>query len=116
MSYTITNQCIRCDRCRPLCPTGAIQRQDDRLWIDASRCDGCQGAYSVAQCRAVCPTNGGCEPVARVAAAPGAPTPDYWQRWFARYDYLAFTLKQAQQSDYWRRWFDTYSQTIADLG
>lgn len=115
MSYTITSQCIQCDRCRPLCPTGAIQRQGDRFWIDAGLCDRCTRSHSVPQCRAVCPTNAGCVPVARVAAAPGAPDPDYWERWFARYHHLAFQLKQAQQSAYWQRWFDTYSQAISSM-
>lgn len=115
MSYTITSQCIRCDRCRPACPTAAIQRQGDRFWIDASRCNHCVGSYSVPQCRATCPTNAGCVPVTRVAVTSEASAPDYWDVWFARYSQLAFALKQAKQSEYWQRWFDTYSQTVADI-
>jgi len=56
MSYSITNRCIRCDTCEPLCPTGAIKLKDDKYWIDPTLCNNCKG-YSAPQCVVSCPVN-----------------------------------------------------------
>lgn len=103
MSYTITNQCIGCTRCVSGCPTGAVQQSGDRFWIDTQLCNGCQGQYSVPQCVAVCPTNGGCIPDVQ----------EFWERWFAKYNRIVSRLHQADQSTYWDQWFDKYSQRLA---
>lgn len=56
MSYSITNRCIQCDTCEPLCPTEAIKRKDDKYWIDPNLCDNCEN-YSAPQCVICCPVN-----------------------------------------------------------
>ncbi|MGK7887746.1 MAG: DUF362 domain-containing protein [Leptolyngbyaceae cyanobacterium] len=119
MSYTITSQCIGCDRCRSNCPTDAIQTNGQSYWIDASQCDGCQSFFTVAQCWAVCPTNNGCEfwlegAMAR-ANAQLASGGGYWDSWFAKYAALVKRLKLSQTSEYWHAWFDAYSSKLANL-
>lgn len=105
MSYKITSQCISCDRCRSVCPTGAIKiTTDNRYWIDSNLCTNCVGAYSVSQCLAYCPTQDGCIPV---------PT-DYWEWWFATHDRLIDKLTGTSQTDYWERWFNLYSQKLSE--
>jgi ferredoxin len=106
MAYQITQKCISCDRCRPVCPTGAIQIQDNRYFINADLCNNCEGHYSVPQCRAACPANGGgCIPVFQ----------DYWDWWFATYNRHLDRLKGTASEDYWERWSEVYSQKISAL-
>jgi DNA-binding transcriptional regulator YiaG len=58
MPYTIpNNSCVGCDNCRPQCPTGAIQLEDDEYWIDPCLCNNCEGYYPEPQCVIACPTN-----------------------------------------------------------
>ncbi len=56
MSYSITNRCLQCDTCEPLCPTGAIKPKDDSYWIDPDLCDNCE-SHPVPQCVISCPVN-----------------------------------------------------------
>ncbi|MGJ3252409.1 MAG: 4Fe-4S binding protein [Elainellaceae cyanobacterium] len=117
MPYTITNQCIQCDRCLSSCPTQAIQDDGQQYWIDASQCTNCEGTYSVPQCWAVCPTNGGCVFSTSEIAAPSG---DYWDSWFNIYDRLIAQLKSShstlsQQPNYWQSWFDSYAATLSRL-
>lgn len=117
MTYTITNQCIRCDRCLTLCPTGAIQKVENQYWIDPWLCNNCVGFYRVAQCASVCPTNRGCIP----DTTTGLNQPvlvdkaGYWEQWFETYNQMLLRLRQTQRSDYWESWFDTYSQKVSKL-
>lgn len=117
MAYTITNQCINCDRCLSICPTSAISYQDNHYSIDPDRCNNCVGYYSVAQCASVCPTNQGCIPGA--TSVFNQPTllgsGDYWERWFATYNRMIERLHQAKQAAYWENWFDMYSQKVSTL-
>ncbi|MGG6270006.1 4Fe-4S dicluster domain-containing protein [Leptolyngbya sp. AN03gr2] len=108
MSYTITSQCIECDRCLSVCPTNAIQHH----WIDPTRCNNCADSYSVAQCAAACPTNYGCVP--GTTAAVSVPSDEYWNRWFTTYQRLIFKLND-QTSPYWHDWFDLYSERLSTL-
>lgn len=55
MPYSITNRCICCDSCLPLCPTGAVKVEGDDYWIDPALCNNCQGYYEQPQCVVVCP-------------------------------------------------------------
>jgi Fe-S-cluster-containing dehydrogenase component len=121
MTYTITNQCIGCDRCRSACPTHAIQNEGSAYWIDPAQCNNCIEPYSIPQCWAVCPTNEACVPfVEGVTAVPvqttqsnqPCPTPNYWESWFSTYNRLVFRLKASKQPDYWQWWFNTYSQEL----
>lgn len=58
MSYAITNRCIQCDTCIPLCPTGAITIvEGNDFWIDPSLCNNCDGYYEQPQCALACPVD-----------------------------------------------------------
>ncbi|MEM8809596.1 MAG: 4Fe-4S binding protein [Cyanobacteria bacterium P01_G01_bin.38] len=120
MSYTITQNCISCERCLSSCPTSAIQTDGSSFWIDVNRCNQCEGSHGVPQCWAVCPTNDGCVPLTTGAtavaltAASEAPA-DYWNTWFTKYTRMVARLKDSKQSGYWQQWFDTYAQNLKDL-
>lgn len=109
MTYTITSECIACDRCRPQCPTGAIGSTNGQLFINSSLCNGCVGYYSVPQCAAVCPTNNGC--------VESSPSTTYWQSWFDTYDTLVSKLKGTPSARlaYWESWFETHSRLVGQL-
>ncbi len=117
MPYLITSQCIQCDRCFSSCPTNAIQRDGQQYWIDANQCNGCEGAYGVPQCWAVCPTNDGCisftDGIAALGTGEPSRTLDYWDSWFDTYNRLVVRLKGAHQSEYWYSWFDSYSSILS---
>lgn len=58
MPYSITNRCIQCDSCLPLCPTGAITLVEGQdFWIDPSLCNDCKGYYPDPQCVRACPVD-----------------------------------------------------------
>jgi ferredoxin len=76
MSYTITSECIVCDRCRVECPTHAISFNHGILLIDPTTCNHCLGYYGTPQCAAVCPTNSGCVPSNSYTAVVPAPPPN----------------------------------------
>ena len=109
MTYTITTSCIGCDRCLPQCPTKAIIREGQTLFINPKLCNNCAGFYSVPQCQAVCPTNGG---ITRLSPISSISSGDYWDSWFSTYDRLVTKLNSAKQPNYWERWFNTYSQEL----
>lgn len=115
MTYIITSQCIECHRCESICPTGAITRNEQQYQINSERCNDCVGHYSIPQCWAICPTNGGCVPQLAALSRPLAAQPagDYWGNWFHTYNRLVSRLKTSQPSDYWQYWFDTYSQALS---
>jgi ferredoxin len=124
MTYTITNQCIACDRCLSACPTGAIQRYGQHYWINAERCNNCEGHYGIPQCWASCPTNEGCVPflsgITAVAASSiqsplSGEQDDYWDNWFATYNRLVSRLRVAKRAAVWEQWFDVYSQQLSNL-
>lgn len=54
MSYKISSDCLACDNCRPLCPTGAIDVEDGQYWINPALCDDCK-EYTEPQCIISCP-------------------------------------------------------------
>ena len=41
MSHTITDECINCGACEPVCPVDAISEQRDVRVIDATLCTDC---------------------------------------------------------------------------
>lgn len=116
MAYLITSQCIACDRCQSVCPTGAIQQVDRRYQIQADQCNNCKTYFSVPQCWSVCPTNGGCIPDAETVSHSKftllAHT-EYWNSWFSTYNSMVSRLRTSQQSTYWERWFETYSAQVS---
>ena len=57
MALKITEQCINCDVCEPVCPNGAIFDGGVHYEIDPARCTECVGHFDHPQCVAVCPVD-----------------------------------------------------------
>ena len=57
MALTITDQCINCDVCEPVCPNSAISMGPEIYVIDAGRCTECVGHFDKPQCQEVCPVD-----------------------------------------------------------
>jgi ferredoxin len=57
MALRITDQCINCDVCEPVCPNAAISMGEEIYVIDASRCTECVGHFDKPQCQEVCPVD-----------------------------------------------------------
>lgn len=55
MALHITDQCINCDVCEPVCPNQAIYMGETIYEIDPTRCTECVGHFEEPQCQAVCP-------------------------------------------------------------
>ncbi|NWF59965.1 MAG: 4Fe-4S binding protein [Fischerella sp.] len=103
MAYQITSECISCNLCQSVCPTGAIKIDGDRPWIDPELCTNCVGSiHTVPQCKAGCPTSNGC---VKVPA-------DYWESWFNTYYH--FVAKLTKKQDYWENWFNFYSEKFSE--
>jgi ferredoxin len=55
MALMITDECINCDVCEPVCPNEAIYQGQEIYEIDADLCTECVGHYDEPQCVSVCP-------------------------------------------------------------
>jgi ferredoxin len=55
MALYITDQCINCDVCEPVCPNKAITQGQEIYEIAPSRCTECVGHHDEPQCVTVCP-------------------------------------------------------------
>lgn len=55
MSLLITEDCINCDVCEPVCPNGAIRPGASIYCIDPDRCTECVGHFDAPQCQEICP-------------------------------------------------------------
>lgn len=55
MALKITDQCINCDVCEPVCPNTAIAPGLEIYEIATSSCTECVGHFEVPQCIEVCP-------------------------------------------------------------
>jgi len=55
MSLRITETCVNCDVCEPVCPNKAITQGESIYVIDPMRCTECVGAEDEPQCKLVCP-------------------------------------------------------------
>ncbi len=55
MSLMITDECINCDVCEPVCPNNAIYQGQDIYEINPDLCTECVGHFDVPQCVEVCP-------------------------------------------------------------
>lgn len=57
MALRITDACINCDVCEPVCPNQAIYQGELIYEIDPARCTECIGHFDIPQCQQVCPVN-----------------------------------------------------------
>ncbi|MGB0956309.1 MAG: YfhL family 4Fe-4S dicluster ferredoxin [Panacagrimonas sp.] len=57
MALKITEECINCDVCEPVCPNLAISQGMEIYEIDHARCTECVGHFDEPQCRAICPVD-----------------------------------------------------------
>ncbi|HAF00102.1 MAG TPA: ferredoxin [Methylophilaceae bacterium] len=55
MALFITDECINCDVCEPVCPNEAISQGQDIYEINPDLCTECVGHYDKPQCQQVCP-------------------------------------------------------------
>lgn len=55
MALIITDECINCDVCEPVCPNEAISQGMDIYEINPDLCTECVGHYDKPQCQQVCP-------------------------------------------------------------
>jgi ferredoxin len=61
MSLIITDECINCDVCEPVCPNKAIYQGVSIYEINPDLCTECVGHFDQPQCVAICPVD--CIPV-----------------------------------------------------
>ena len=57
MALYITDECINCDVCEPVCPNNAIYEGEEIYEINPALCTECVGHYDNAQCVEVCPVD-----------------------------------------------------------
>ncbi len=55
MALKITDACVNCDVCEPVCPNQAIAPGPDYYEIDPVLCTECVGHHDLPQCVEVCP-------------------------------------------------------------
>jgi ferredoxin len=55
MSLMITDECINCDVCEPVCPNEAIYQGQEIYEINPNLCTECVGHFDTPQCVEVCP-------------------------------------------------------------
>lgn len=57
MALMITDECINCDVCEPVCPNQAIYQGAAIFEINPALCTECVGHFNEPQCVAVCPVS-----------------------------------------------------------
>ena len=57
MALKITDECINCDVCEPICPNTAIYQGEEIFEIDPERWTECVGHFDEPQCVSVCPVD-----------------------------------------------------------
>lgn len=55
MALIITEDCINCDVCEPVCPNEAIYQGVEIFEIDPKLCTECIGHFDEPQCVEICP-------------------------------------------------------------
>ena len=55
MALLITDECINCDVCEPVCPNEAISEGEEIYVIDPDLCTECVGHFDEPQCVVICP-------------------------------------------------------------
>ena len=58
MTFRITEGCVNCWACEPLCPSRAIYEARPHFLVDAKKCTECDGDYADPQCASICPIEG----------------------------------------------------------
>ncbi|MGK7928667.1 MAG: helix-turn-helix domain-containing protein [Spirulina sp.] len=53
-AYAISGSCDGCGTCQPQCPTGAIQFEEGRYWIEPGLCNRCEGYNAEPLCVSNC--------------------------------------------------------------
>ena len=61
MALMITDECINCDVCEPVCPNQAIAMGTEIYETDPAKCTECVGHFDEPQCVSLCPV--ACIPV-----------------------------------------------------
>ena len=57
MALKITEECINCDVCAPVCPNEAIYQGEAIFEIKPDHCTECVGHFAEPQCVAICPVD-----------------------------------------------------------
>jgi ferredoxin len=57
MALMITDECINCDVCEPVCPNNAIYLGPLIYEIDPALCTECVGHFETSQCVDICPVD-----------------------------------------------------------
>lgn len=57
MALKITDECINCDVCEPVCPNKAIFQGELIYEINPALCTECVGHFDEPQCVTVCPVD-----------------------------------------------------------
>src|ERR1700678_454365 len=57
MALMITDECINCDVCEPVCPNQAIYQGELIFEINPDLCTECVGHFNEPQCVEVCPVD-----------------------------------------------------------
>ena len=57
MAFKITEDCISCGACEPVCPNTAIREGESVFDVDPNKCTECVGFFDEQQCASVCPTD-----------------------------------------------------------
>ena len=57
MALMITDECINCDVCEPVCPNNAIYMGPLIYEIDPALCTECVGHFETSQCVDICPVD-----------------------------------------------------------
>jgi len=55
MALLITEECINCDVCEPVCPNEAIYMGPEIFEINPDLCTECVGHFDEPQCAEICP-------------------------------------------------------------
>jgi ferredoxin len=55
VALIITDECINCDVCEPVCPNQAIRTGAHIYEINPERCTECVGHFAEPQCQVICP-------------------------------------------------------------
>lgn len=57
MANMITEECVNCGACEPMCPSGGISMGEETFVIDPDVCSECVGFHHTQQCARVCPVD-----------------------------------------------------------